>query len=154
MAKISLSVNGERREVEADPAAPLIFVLRDQLGLTGPKLGCAQEQCGACAVIVDGERTLSCVRAASEFEGNNITTVEGLSRGGELSPVQQAFAEMGAAQCGYCTPGIVIAATALLNANPRPSEDEIVEALHQHLCRCGSHRRVLAAIDNLIAGGV
>jgi nicotinate dehydrogenase subunit A len=154
MARMTLRVNGASHDIEADPATPLIFVLRNQLNLRGSKFGCGQEQCGACAVLVDGERALTCVRAASEFEGREIVTVEGLSKDGEPNPVQRAFTDAGAAQCGYCTPGIVVAATALLAGNPRPTAGEIQEALNGHLCRCGSHGRVLAAIDRLIAKGV
>ena len=152
MTSITLRVNGETRAVEADPATPLIYVLRNQLDLTGAKLGCGLEQCGACAVLVDGEPVLSCVRAVSEFEGNEITTVEGLAAGGNPSAVQQAFIEEGAAQCGYCTPGIVVAVTALLQQSPRPTRADIAEALHGHLCRCGSHSNVLRAIDRLAGG--
>lgn len=153
MAKISFKVNGKMQEVECDPATPLIYVLRNQLDLVGAKLGCGLEQCGACAVMVDGEPTLSCVRAASEFEGAEITTVEGLAKGGKPSALQQAFIEEGAAQCGYCTAGLVVAATALLEKNPKPDDTEVREALREHLCRCGSHLRVLKAIDRVIQRG-
>lgn len=153
MAKISLKVNGETHEVDCDPATPLIYVLRNQLELVGAKLGCGLEQCGACAVLVDGEHTLSCVRAASEFDGADITTVEGLAKDGQPSALQRAFIEEGAAQCGYCTAGLVIAATALLEKNAKPDDTEIREALHEHLCRCGSHLRVLKAIDRVVQGG-
>jgi aerobic-type carbon monoxide dehydrogenase small subunit (CoxS/CutS family) len=146
MATLKLRVNGEIHEIDADPAMPLIFALRNHFGLVGAKLGCGLEQCGACAVLVDGEPVLSCVRAVSEFEGSDIVTVEGLANDGKLSDVQQAFLEEGAAQCGYCTAGIVIAVTALLENNKRPSRADIGEALKDHLCRCGSHARVLAAI--------
>ena len=138
------------QEVKCDPATPLIYVLRNQLDLVGVKLGCGLEQCGACAVMVDGEPTLSCVRAASEFEGAEITTVEGLAKGGKPSALQQAFIEEGAAQCGYCTAGLVVAATALLEKTPKPDDAEVREALREHLCRCGSHLRVLKAIDRVI----
>jgi len=153
MAKITLSVNGGKHEVDTDPATPLLFVLRNTLGLTGAKLGCGLEQCGACAVLVDGESVLSCVRAVSEFKGNDIVTAEGLMRGGAPSAVQQAFIATGAAQCGYCTAGLVVATTALLRQNRTPDRAAINEALADHLCRCGSHVRVLKAIDNLIAQG-
>jgi len=153
MSQLNLHVNGEVHTIDVDPDTPLIYVLRNHLKLTGPKLGCGQEQCGACVVLVDGEATNSCVRAASEFEDTKIVTIEGLAEGGELSPVQQAFQDEGAAQCGYCTSGIIIATTALLDHNPQPSEADIHEALHDHLCRCGSHRRVLTAIERLTAGG-
>ncbi len=151
MPKIQLNVNGQSHEVDAEPDTPLIYVLRNDLKLKGPKLGCAQEQCGACAVLVDGEPVYSCVRSVAEFEGKAIRTIEGLSEGGALSRVQQAFLDEGAAQCGYCTSGIVIATTALLGRNPKPSRADVLEALDPHLCRCGSHGRVLAAIDSLIA---
>jgi aerobic-type carbon monoxide dehydrogenase small subunit (CoxS/CutS family) len=146
MATVKLRVNGKVHEIHPDPAMPLIFALRDYFGLTGAKLGCGLEQCGACAVLVDGEPVLSCVRAVSEFEDCDIVTIEGLAEGGKLSDIQQAFLEEGAAQCGYCTAGIVIAATALLEKNKKPSKADIVAALKDHLCRCGSHARVLAAI--------
>jgi aerobic-type carbon monoxide dehydrogenase small subunit (CoxS/CutS family) len=151
MARITLHVNGAAHAVEADPATPLLFVLRNRLGLTGAKLGCGLEQCGACAVLVDGEATLSCVRAVSEFEGRRIVTVEGLGEGGGLSDVQRAFVEEGAAQCGYCTPGLVIAVTALLERTPEPDPAAIGAALKGHLCRCGAHASVLRAVRRLAA---
>ena len=119
----------------------------------GAKFGCGLEQCGACAVLIDGEPVLSCVRAVSEFDGQNITTVEGLSENGEPNAVQCAFIAESAAQCGYCTSGLVVATTALLKRNPQPSREDINEALADHLCRCGSHVRVLKAIDRLAAAG-
>ena len=153
MAEISLQVNGKTYEVECNPVTPLIYALRNQLELVGAKLGCGLEQCGACAVIVDGEHVLSCVRAASEFEGSEITTVEGLAKGGMLSDLQQAFIDEGAAQCGYCTAGLLIAATVLLNKNPKADDVEVREALQEHLCRCGSHLRVLKAINRVVKRG-
>ena len=152
MRPVVLTVNGAVHEVEADPATPLIFVLRNRLGLMGAKLGCGLEQCGACAVIVDGGKALSCVRPVSEFEGCAITTIEGLAEGGELNPVQHAFLEAGAAQCGYCTSGLIVALTAYLQAVPRPDRRGAVEALQGHLCRCGAHADVLRAVDRLVAG--
>lgn len=153
MSSFRLRINGVAHEVDSDPAMPLIFALRDRLGLTGAKLGCGLEQCGACAVIADGEKVLSCVRAISEFEGAEITTVEGLAGDGLGRRVQRAFAAQAAAQCGYCTPGIVVATTALLRENPAPDDAAVTEALHGHLCRCGSHNRVLKAIRGLIEEG-
>jgi nicotinate dehydrogenase subunit A len=153
MSSLILHVNGAKHQIEVDPDTPLIFVLRNHLGLTGPKLGCGQEQCGSCVVLVDGEATNSCVRAASEFGEHEIITIEGLSKDGNLNSVQQAFLEEGAAQCGYCTSGIVVATTALFKKNPKPSLEEIHEALHDHLCRCGSHRRILNAIERLVSEG-
>lgn len=153
MAKITLRVNGEPQEINTDPSTPLLFILRNQLGLTGAKLGCGLEQCGACAVLIDGEAVLSCVRAVSEFEDSDIHTIEGLTGNGVPSDVQQAFIDQGAAQCGYCTAGLVVATTALLKKNRKPDRTEIDAALEGHLCRCGSHTRVLRAIDKLIAEG-
>lgn len=149
MAEITLNVNGETRTLDVDPATPLIYVLRNQFGLTGTKLGCGLEQCGACAVLVDGAEQLSCNVAAADFEGKKIVTVEGLAEGGRLNRVQQAFLDAGAAQCGYCTPGLVVAVTALLDANPKPDRAAMMESLDAHLCRCGSHGRVMAAIRSL-----
>ena len=150
---LAITVNGTHREIEADPATPLIYVLRNQLGLVGAKLGCGLEQCGACAVIADGEKVLSCVRAVSEFAGKEIVTVEGLAGDGELNPVQRAFLEEGAAQCGYCTGGLIVAIAAFLKAAPQPDRQGAIEALDGHLCRCGAHADVLRAIDRLLAEG-
>jgi aerobic-type carbon monoxide dehydrogenase small subunit (CoxS/CutS family) len=147
---IKLRVNGSDCEVRADPLTPLAYVLRNTLGLTGTKLACGLEQCGACAVLVDGEATLSCVAPVLQFEGHDIVTVEGLHRDGVASSVQQAFVEQGAAQCGYCTPGLVIAVTAMLAKTGDPDETDIQRALSGHLCRCGTHNRVLAAIRELM----
>ena len=120
MGRFAVTVNGAVREVEADPDTPLIYVLRNRLGLMGAKLGCGLEQCGACAVIADGEKVLSCVRAVSEFEGSEIVTVEGLAEDGELNPVQRAFLDENAAQCGYCTSGLIVALTDYLETTPCP----------------------------------
>jgi nicotinate dehydrogenase subunit A len=149
MPSLGLQVNGKSHHLDTDSDTPLLQVLRNQLGLTGAKLGCGLEQCGACAVLVDGESRLTCAAAASEFEGKNIVTVEGLATGGTLSDVQRAFVTETAAQCGYCTPGMVIAVTGLFQREPKPSDARVREALAGHLCRCGSHARILAAIDRL-----
>jgi len=149
MARMRLQVNGGAHEVEAAPDTPLLLVLRNQLGLTGAKLGCGLEQCGACAVLVDGEAVLTCVRPAADFEGREIVTAEGLAADGQLNDVQQAFVAEGAAQCGYCTPGMVIALTALFGRTARPDETAVREALRNHLCRCGSHAAVLRATRRL-----
>lgn len=154
MASFTLTVNGVSHAVECDPATPLIYVLRNRLGLTGPKLGCALEQCGACTVLVDGEATQCCVRAVSEFEGADIRTIEGLEEDDTGKRVRDAFVALNAAQCGYCTPGLVTAATALLKRNAEPSRDDILEALENNLCRCGSHARVIAAIARAAEEGV
>jgi aerobic-type carbon monoxide dehydrogenase small subunit (CoxS/CutS family) len=144
---MKINVNGVSHEVDVAPDTPLVFVLRNQLGLTGTKYGCGLEQCGACAVLVDGRAVLSCVRAVSEFSDCDIVTVEGLGH----NHVQRAFIDHNAAQCGYCTPGIVVAATALLTRNPKPDEPDIRAALDGHLCRCGSQPRVLKAIKALVS---
>ncbi len=149
MPTLNLRVNGEARRVEAASDTPLLQVLRNQLGLTGAKLGCGLEQCGACAVLVDGESKLSCVSAASEFEGKEIVTVEGLAKDGKLSNVQRAFIAETAAQCGYCTPGMVIAVTGLFRRTAKPSGRGGSRGALDHLCRCGSHARILAAVDRL-----
>ncbi len=149
MARMTLQVNGAAHEVEAEPDTPLLLVLRNQLGLTGAKLGCGLEQCGACAVLVDGEAMLSCVRPAAAFEGQTIVTAEGLAAEGELNDVQRAFVAEGAAQCGYCTPGLVIALTALFGRTAHPDQATVRAALRGHLCRCGSHAAVLRATRRL-----
>jgi len=143
---LTLWVNGKAREVDADPATPLVYVLRNALGLTAAKVGCAQEQCGACAVLVDGASTLTCATPAGAFEGREIVTCEGLGRPGRPSAVQQAFVDAGAGQCGFCIPGLVVAATALLARNPSPDDAAVRAALAPHLCRCGTHPRVLRAV--------
>lgn len=150
MAELSLSVNGAEHRVDVDPETPLVYVLRNALGLSGVKHGCGLEQCGSCAVLVDGVSTLSCVRAVSEFAERDIVTIEGLGRSRLGQAVAQAFVEEGAAQCGYCTPGIVVAVAALLQATRKPTRARVIEALTPHLCRCGAHARVLAAVDRLI----
>ena len=139
-------MNGQLRRVDVDPSTPLLWVLRDQFELTGAKYGCGLEQCGACAVLCDGRAVLSCATPVESFVGREITTIEGIGADGELDVVQRAFVAEQAAQCGYCVPGIVIAAKALLDANPAPSESEIRAALAKHLCRCGTHARMLRAV--------
>ena len=141
-----LRVNGEVRTVTADPSTPLLYVLRNDLGLTAAKLGCGLEQCRSCAVIVDGEVMPSCVAPVGTFAGREIVTAEGLGGGTDLHPVQRAFADEQAAQCGYCIPAMTLTAKVLLDHNPDPSDDEIRAALAGHLCRCGSHPRVLRAV--------
>ncbi|MCI5111555.1 MAG: (2Fe-2S)-binding protein [Marivita sp.] len=144
---LSLTINGTQREITSDPDTPLVYVLRDELKLKGTKLGCGLEQCGACAVMVDGKVALSCVTPVEAFDGKEITTIEGIAETETGQRVQQAFIEETAAQCGYCTSGLVVAATALLSENPAPDLDTTKAALTPHLCRCGSHPRVLAAIE-------
>ena len=150
MITVNITVNGKLHKTELDPDMPLIYYLRNYLKLTGPKLGCGQEQCGACVVLVDGKPTNTCVRAVSEFDSQEIVTIEGLSTAGKVSAIQQAFIDEEAAQCGYCTAGIIMATTALLKVYSQPNKEQIDEALHDHLCRCGSQSRILAAIDRLV----
>ena len=146
LVTLTLNVNGEMRRVTSDPDTPLVYVLRDELKLKGTKLGCGLEQCGACAVLVEGAPVLSCVSPVSAFEGKSITTIEGIDANDTGSRVQAAFVAYSAAQCGYCTAGLVVAATALLDDNPALNRDEIAQALTPHLCRCGSHPRVFRAV--------
>lgn len=147
MTQISLTINGTTRLVSADPSTPLVYVLRNELGLTGAKLGCGLEQCGCCSVLVDGIAQQSCVAPVSQFEGAEITTVEGLSEDGRPGPVQRAFIAEAAAQCGYCTPGLVVAVEALRRRETVPDRAAVREALAGHLCRCGTHAAVLRAVD-------
>jgi nicotinate dehydrogenase subunit A len=143
---IALTVNGKRQEVAADAATPLLYVLRNDLALNGAKFGCGLGQCGACTVMVDGKATLSCITPVALAEGREITTVEGLGTVAAPGPVQAAFIELQAAQCGYCIPGMMMSAQALLKSNPAPSDAEIRAALQTNLCRCGTHMRILAAV--------
>jgi nicotinate dehydrogenase subunit A len=144
--ELELDVNGKRELVRVDPATPLLQVLRNDLGLTAAKYGCGLEQCFACAVLVDGEATTSCATPVESFVGRRVVTLEGLAADGELDPVQQAFLEEEAAQCGYCIPGMIIGAVALLRHESAPTETQIRAALDPHLCRCGTHPRILRAV--------
>lgn len=141
-----LIVNGNSVHVQGDGTKPLLSVLRNELGLRGSRFGCGTEQCGACMVLIDGEPSFSCARAIESLAGKSVTTVEGLSPSGSLSPLQQAFLDEQAGQCGYCLSGILISATALLTRNPTPSRSEIAAALDRHLCRCGVHNRIMRAV--------
>jgi len=141
-----LEVNGQRRSVSAGPDTPLLYVLRNDLGLVGSRFGCGTGQCGACFVIVDGKAVPSCDTPLWSVANKSVTTVEGLAKGGELHPVQRALLAEQAAQCGYCISGIAVAAAALLRTNPRPSEAEVRSALDRNLCRCGAHNRVVRAV--------
>ncbi len=149
--QLVLTVNGMTCEVEARPTARLLDVLRDQLGLTGTKEGCAEGECGACTVIVDGKAVNSCVMLAVQARGKEILTVEGLAKDGVLDVLQQKFVEYGAVQCGYCTPGMLMSAKALLMSNPVPSEQDVRTALAGNLCRCTGYSAIVAAV--LAAGG-
>ena len=146
-AQLALSVNGEAVETSVAPYKTLLEVLREDLGLTGTKHGCELGECGACAVLIDGEPQLSCLVLALECEGRAIETVEGMARGAELHPLQAAFADLGAAQCGYCTPGILLTAKALLAREPRPSASRIKEAISGNLCRCTGYQQIVEAIE-------
>jgi aerobic-type carbon monoxide dehydrogenase small subunit (CoxS/CutS family) len=143
----SLTVNGESVDVSFAPYKTLLEVLREDLGLTGTKHGCELGECGACAVLVDGEPRLSCLVLALECEGKTIETVEGLANGAKLHPLQTAFADLGAAQCGYCTPGILMTAKALLEHEPSPSRERIKEAISGNLCRCTGYQQIFEAIE-------
>ena len=143
---IKLNVNGRQHEVSAEPETALLYVLRNDLKLKGARFGCGLGQCGACTVLVDGKPVQSCDFPLSAAAGKSITTIEGLAPDGELHPLQAAFIAEQAAQCGYCVTGIIMAAKALLDANPRPADAEIRSALKGNLCRCGTHQRILRAI--------
>jgi nicotinate dehydrogenase subunit A len=147
MSQLTLRVNGVSREVTlGDPETPLLYVLRDDLHLRGPKFGCGLGQCGACTVIVDGVAVRACITAADAVKGQEITTLEGLGSPEHPHPMQAAFIAEAAAQCGYCTNGMIMTSAALLRRNPHPDEREIRQELAANLCRCGSHVRVLAAV--------
>jgi carbon-monoxide dehydrogenase small subunit len=144
---LALSVNGETRAVAFPTHHTLLEVLREELGLTGTKHGCELGECGTCTVLVDGVPVLSCLVLAAEMEGRAIETVEGMQIGNRLHPLQETFADLGAAQCGYCTPGILMASKALLDANPRPAPAEIRQALAGNLCRCTGYHKIIQAVE-------
>lgn len=143
---ITLRINGEDRQLMIDPDTPLLYALRNDLGITSPRQGCGQEQCGACRIIMDGETVYACTTRIGEVKNREITTVEGLCKNGVLHPLQQAILDENAAQCGYCLSGIIISAVVLLEKNPSPSRTEIQNALKDHLCRCGAHNRIIKAV--------
>jgi carbon-monoxide dehydrogenase small subunit len=144
---IELSINGETCELAVEPNATLAEVLRDQMGLTGTKVACGTGECGTCTVLIGGRPILSCLTLAVDCQQQGILTIEGLSEGETLTPVQQAFHDRGAIQCGFCTPGMVLSTTALLKANPRPSTTQIQKALEGHLCRCTGYNKILEAVQ-------
>jgi len=148
---LTLDVNGEQHELLVPVHKTLLEVLREDMQLTGTKHGCELGECGTCTVLVDGRPQLSCLLLPIQVQGRAITTIEGLARGSELHPLQVAFAELGAAQCGYCTPGILLAARSLLEENPKPTRDQIREALAGNLCRCTGYTKILQAVE-LAAG--
>jgi nicotinate dehydrogenase subunit A len=143
---IDLTVNGRAVSVEVDPTTPLLDVLRNHLDLKGTRYGCGLEQCGTCMVLIDGEANYSCAREIGSAAGRSVTTIEGLGTPATPHPLQRAFLEQQAGQCGYCLSGIIISAKALLDRNPRPSRADIVASLDKHLCRCGTHTRIIAAV--------
>jgi aerobic carbon-monoxide dehydrogenase small subunit len=153
VATLSFTVNGQRRTLTTDPDRPLLDVLREDLQLTGVKYGCGERQCGACSVLVDGKRVFSCGTPASRADGKTIVTIEGLAKGDTLHPVQEAFLAEGAFQCGYCTPGMIIAAVALLVEKPNPNDAEIVAGMNRNICRCCSYPKILEAVRHAAGRG-
>jgi carbon-monoxide dehydrogenase small subunit len=147
---VRMTINGEEREVSFAPYKTLLEVLREDVALTGTKHGCELGECGACAILVDGEPVLSCLRLGVECEGAEILTVEGLARDAELHPLQEAFADLGGSQCGYCTPGILVTAKALLDREPQPSRERIREALSGNLCRCTGYLQIFESVEEAV----
>ncbi len=141
-----LTVNGKEKTITTDPARTLLDVLREELHLTGAKYGCGEGRCGACSVLMDGKRVLSCVTPVAQAEKKSITTIEGLAEGDSLHPIQEAFLAEGAMQCGYCTPGMILTAVALLEKNPNPTDDEIAAAMNVNICRCNGYPKILNAV--------
>ena len=146
MAKISLKVNGKNHVVDADPEMPLLYALRDDLKLNGPKFGCGLGQCGACTVIMDGKAVRSCATEVKAAANRPVTTLEGLGSVKKMHPIQKAFLDEQAVQCGYCINGMIMSAKVLLDSNPKPTDSQIKEALDGNLCRCGTHTRILRAV--------
>jgi carbon-monoxide dehydrogenase small subunit len=144
---IELYVNGEAYELAVEPQTTLLEVLRDYLGLTGTKEACGTGECGSCTVLIEGKPILSCLALAVDYPNKEIITIEGLSQGEKLTPVQQAFVDCGAVQCGFCTPGMILSSSALLKKNPSPSEEEIRKALEGHLCRCTGYNKIVEAVN-------
>jgi aerobic carbon-monoxide dehydrogenase small subunit len=149
--RVELTVNGERKETEVWEGESLLFALRERLGLPGSKNACEQGECGSCSVLLDGTMVCACLVLAAQADGHDVVTVEGLAQDGQLHRVQEAFAETGAVQCGFCTPGLIVATADLLEHNPQPSEDEIREALSGNLCRCTGYAKIFDAV-RLAAG--
>jgi nicotinate dehydrogenase subunit A len=146
MARISLKVNGKTQVVDTDPETPLLYVLRDDLNLNGPKFGCGLSQCGACTVIMDGKAIRSCATEVKAAANRPVTTLEGLGSVKKMHPIQKAFLDEQAVQCGYCINGMIMTTKALLDVNPKPTDSQIKEALAGNLCRCGTHTRILRAV--------
>lgn len=152
MATIHLAINEKSYAIEADPQASLLTVLREHLDLTGSKYGCGEGQCGACTVLIDGRSQRSCITRVGTVAGKQITTIEGLSSGDHLHPVQQAFLDEGAMQCAYCTSGMIMSAVALLKKNPDPNEKQIIDFMDGNVCRCGTYSRIVRAIQKAAKG--
>ena len=153
---ISFRLNGVRTEITTDPGQTLLWVLRNQFGLTGTKYGCGIGFCGACTVIIDNQAVRSCTVPVKDVDGKDVVTIEGLAKDGQLTPVQQAFVDHDALQCGFCTPGMIMNATTLLMKNPDPTRQEIIDGMEENLCRCGAHIRIIQAIEaaaNSMKGG-
>ena len=146
-AMIPLQLNGQPRDIPADKARSLLSVLRDDLQLTGCKYGCGEGECGACTVLIDGKATRSCITPIGDCAGKSIRTVESLERNGQLHPVQQAFLDAGAMQCGYCTTGMIMSGVALLDQHPQPTREQIVAGMNGNICRCGTYGRIIAALQ-------
>lgn len=146
--KISFKLNGRKTTILTDPDQTLLWVLRNQLGLTGTKFGCGNGFCGACTVLINKEPVRSCITPVSEVAGKELITIEGLARNGKLSPVQKAFVDHDALQCGYCTPGMIMTATGMLLKNPSLTREQIIEGLEENLCRCGAHGRIIDAVES------
>jgi aerobic-type carbon monoxide dehydrogenase small subunit (CoxS/CutS family) len=151
--KATLSVNGIPYPVDVEPGTSLLVAVRDAIGLTGAKEGCDDSECGACMMLLDGNPVNSCSYLALQAEGSEVTTIEGLAHGADLSPLQAAFLEHGGVQCGFCTPGMLISATALLEANPKPTEDEVRIALSGNLCRCTGYDGIVKAVLSVVGSG-
>ena len=153
---IRFVLNGKKTELLIDPTSTLLWVLRNQLGLTGTKYGCGMGFCGACTVLIDNEAVRSCTLPVGDVEGKKIVTIEGLSKDGKLHPVQQAFIDHDALQCGYCTSGMIMNAVGLLHKNPKPTRQDIINGMEDNLCRCGAHVRIIPAVEtaaNSMKGG-
>ena len=154
---VQLHINGVQHRIEADPQSSLLNVLREALNLTGSKYACGEGQCGACMVLVDGEPTPACICAVELVAGKQVMTIEGLEKNGRLHPLQEAFLEVGALQCGYCTPGMIMSAVALLEIYPHPDTNQIIQFMERNICRCGTYPRIIAAIQRaaeMLKGGV
>ena len=150
---IALTINGQRRELTTEPNRPLLDVLREDLNLMGAKFGCGERHCGACTVLLDGRPVYSCSTRAATANNRKVETIEGISNGDKLHPVQEAFLAEGALQCGYCTPGMIMTAVALLRDKPHPSGEEIRTAMNRNICRCGTYVRIMHAVERAAKGG-